>query len=160
MLKKSVNAGYFVNWNIGKKSQRKWTRFNGTYTALYDDDGILSSMISYYHLIQRENVLRTIEIKKENGVMTEATVCRPNPDGSYSNDKKVQFEYTNAEISPAKYSKMMNYFIVGEGTNWYNNTGINNQIEGAVEVPFYDSIESKKLPYRIIFGMATVLSEK
>ena len=39
LLRKTVNSGLYTNWLDGE--DREWMRFNGTYSAFYDGDGIL-----------------------------------------------------------------------------------------------------------------------
>lgn len=46
LLKKTVNSGYYANWN--EREPKKWLRFNGTYTAEYDSDGIAKTMSAVF----------------------------------------------------------------------------------------------------------------
>lgn len=118
LMKKSVNSGFYANWN--ERETKKWLRFNGTYTAEYDSDGIASVMSAVFR-VGPSAIQNKIEVKKENGVITEAIVKHPNADGGFNESNKFEFEYNDTEISAARYSQMMNYFIVGQGSNYYNN---------------------------------------
>ncbi len=118
LLKKTVNSGYYANWN--EREPKKWLRFNGTYTAEYDSDGIAKTMSAVFRN-GKDGIQYQIEIKKENGVITEAVVKQPDGSGSLTETTKYKFEYTDAEISAARYSQMINYFIIGAGSNYYNN---------------------------------------
>lgn len=119
LLKKTVNSGYYANWN--EREPKKWLRFNGTYTTEYDADGIARLMSAEFRNGQ-DGIQFQIEVKKENGVITEAVVKQPSgSDDSFTETAKYEFEYTDTEISAARYSQMMNYFITGDGNNYYNN---------------------------------------
>lgn len=118
LLKKTVNSGYYANWN--EREPKKWLRFNGTYTAEYDSDGIAKTMSAVFRN-GKDGIQYQIEVKKVNGVITEAVVKQPDGSGSLTETTKYEFEYTDAEISAARYSQMMNYFIIGDGSNYYNN---------------------------------------
>ena len=113
LIKKSINTGYFAKWTPGKK--KNWTRFNGTYTAEYDSDGIVKMMSAVFREAPSQ-VQKTIETEKENGFITGAVMKAGENDAV-----RYEFEYTDEEISAARYSQMMNYFIIGAGSNYYNN---------------------------------------
>lgn len=57
-----------------------------------------------------------VEVQKENGVITGAVL-----NGGTASAERYEFEYNDTEISAARYSQMMNYFIIGSGSNYYNN---------------------------------------
>ena len=118
LLKKTVNSGYYANWN--EREPKKWLRFNGTYTAEYDSDGIAKTMSAVFRN-GKDGIQYQIVVKKVNGVITEAVVKQPDGSGSLTETTKYEFEYTDAEISAARYSQMINYFIIGAGSNYYNN---------------------------------------
>ena len=40
LLKKTVNSGMYANWGV--QDEKEWMRFNGTYTANYDENGIVT----------------------------------------------------------------------------------------------------------------------
>ena len=118
LLKKTVNSGYYANWN--EREPKKWLQFNGTYTAEYDSDGIAKTMSAVFRN-GKDGIQYQIEVKKVNGVITEAVVKQPDGSGSLTETTKYEFEYIDTEISAARYSQMMNYFIIGAGSNYYNN---------------------------------------
>lgn len=118
LMKKSINTGYYANWN--EREPKKWLRFNGTYTAEYDEDGIISVMSADYRM-GPSTTQYVYETKKVNGVITEIIEKQPDGNGGYTPMKKCEFEYTDTKISAARYSQMMNYFIIGSGSNYYIN---------------------------------------
>lgn len=119
LMKKSVNSGYYANWDAN--NPKVWRRFNGTYTAEYDNDGILKTMSAEFRT-GPSGVQKKFETKKENGFITEIIVKGiSGKTNDFIAEKKIEFEYTDTEISAARYSQMMNYFAVGEGSNYYNN---------------------------------------
>ena len=62
-------------------------------------------------------------ITMEDGHITEAVVQQGGEDenGKIQMDdmRKVEFEYTDIEISPQRYATMMNAHIMDEGNNYY-----------------------------------------
>lgn len=113
LMKKSINTGYYANWS--EREPKKWLRFNGTYTAQYDIDGIVS-VVSAEFRVGPPQTQYIVELQKENGYITGATL-----NGGSSSGRRYEFEYTDIEISAARYSQMMNYFIIGAGSNYYIN---------------------------------------
>ncbi len=113
LMKKSINSGYYANWN--EREPKRWLRFNGTYTAEYDSDGIAKNMSAEFRLGPTQTS-HIVEVQKENGVITGAVL-----NGGTASAVKYEFEYNDTEISAARYSQMMNYFIIGSGSNYYNN---------------------------------------
>ncbi|MBR1483683.1 MAG: dockerin type I repeat-containing protein [Ruminococcus sp.] len=112
LLQKTVNSGYYANWD--DHNPKRWLRFNGTYTAVYDSDGIAKLMTAVYRNGPDSTVF-SVEVTRQDGVITEATVTSGAISTTY------EFEYTDIEISPQRYSNMMNYFIIGSSSNFYNN---------------------------------------
>ena len=60
-------------------------------------------------------IQKTVEVEKENGIIT-GTILKSGTNGAV----KFEFEYTDEEINAARYAQMMNYFIIGAGSNYYN----------------------------------------
>ena len=112
VIKKSINTGYFTKWTSGSK--KNWTRFNGTYTTEYDSDGIVKIMSADFREAPSQ-IQKTVEVEKENGIIT-GTILKSGTNGAV----KFEFEYTDEEINAARYAQMMNYFIIGAGSNYYN----------------------------------------
>ena len=115
LLVRTVNTGMYANW--GTEDEKEWLRFNGTYTASYDGDGIVVSTSS---------VLRTgpsgidgrYDAFREDGLVTEATILYP--EGStWAGMTRFVFEYTDMEMSPGRYATMINSFLMGESNNYY-----------------------------------------
>lgn len=112
VIKKSINTGCFTKWTSQTKKNR--TRFNGTYTTEYDSDGIVKIMSAGLREAPSQ-IQKTVEVEKENGIITGA-ILKSGTNGAV----KFEFEYTDEEINAARYAQMMNYFIIGAGSNYYN----------------------------------------
>lgn len=117
LLRKTVNTGMYANWLEGEK--KEWLRFRGVYTADYDGDGIISKMTGDFGK-EGTSVDDQFEVIREDKRITEVVVQIPDADDSWLALTKYEFEYTDTEISPARYSLMMNYFIVGNQSNYYH----------------------------------------
>ena len=117
LLRKTVNRGLYTNWMDGE--DREWMRFNGTYACSYDSEGILSSTSSEYRSGDTP-VDYIFEVTRENGRVTE--VVRKRKDmgtGEETNDAKIVFEYSDIPTDDARYSLMINAFILEEGNTFY-----------------------------------------
>ncbi|MBO4887838.1 MAG: hypothetical protein J5589_05955 [Firmicutes bacterium] len=117
LLQTTVNRGLYTNWLDGE--DRDWLRFNGTYTANYDSEGILSSTSCEYRDDQvPQNYL--FEITMENGLVTEVVRKIKSADSDEAVlDAKIVFEYTDIQIDASRYSRMINAFIIEEGNTFY-----------------------------------------
>ena len=115
LLKRTTNTGIYTKWSEGE--EKNWVRFNGKYSADYDDDGIVSLLSAVYTLSGYEEQGR-FEVKKENGRITEITRYIPY-DGEWKPYEQYVFEYNDTEISPSRYATMINYFIADHGGNYY-----------------------------------------
>lgn len=115
LLVRTINTGMYANWI--PSTEKEWLRFNGTYSATYDSDGIVVSTSVVYRT-GNSGVDGRFDAYRENGLITEATVL--NPDGtSWSGMTRFVFEYTDTEISAARYAIMINSFLLGEENNYY-----------------------------------------
>lgn len=115
LLKRTTNTGIYTKWSEGE--EKKWVRFNGKYSADYDDDGIVSLLSAVYSLSGYEEQGK-FEVKKENGRITEITRYI-SVDGGWEPFEQYVFEYNDTEISPSRYAAMINYFIADHGGNYY-----------------------------------------
>ena len=115
LLKRTTNTGIYTKWSEGE--EKKWVRFNGKYSADYDDDGIVSLLSAVYLLTGYEEQGK-FEVKKENGIITEITRYIPG-DGGWMPYEQYVFEYNDTEISPSRFATMINYFIADHGGNYY-----------------------------------------
>jgi hypothetical protein len=118
LLKKTVNDGLFANWADGQA--KEWYRFMGSYTAEYDENGIAKELLSEYDDVSTNSKDR-YDIMVEDGKVTEV-VCRKyvtsdEPDGMAFT--KYEFEYSDVEISQARYASMINYIIMEGGGTFY-----------------------------------------
>ena len=115
LLKRTTNTGIYTKWSEGE--EKNWVRFNGKYSADYDDDGIVSLLSAVYSLTGYEEQGK-FEVKKENGRITEITRYIPN-NGGWMPFEQYVFEYNDTDISPSRYATMINYFITNHGGNYY-----------------------------------------
>ena len=116
-LRKTVNNGLYTNWLDGE--DREWMRFNGTYSAFYDSDGILehTECVFWDDQIPSNYVF---EVKKENGRVAEV-VRKASTEGKDEevNEAKIVFEYTDTRIDAGRYSRMINAHILESENNFY-----------------------------------------
>ena len=117
VLQKTVNHGLYTNWMDGE--DRDWLRFNGTYTANYDKDGILTSTSTVF----RDDQTPTdylFETSRDNGRVTQV-IRRSRPQGSdqITDEAKIVFEYTDIGVDAGRYSRMINAQIIEEGNSFY-----------------------------------------
>ena len=103
--------------NRGAEVEKEWLRFNGTYTASYDGDGIVVSTSSVMRA-GRSGIDDRFEAFRENGLITEATVLYPEG-SSWTGSTRFVFEYTDMEMSHGRYATMINSFLMGESNNYY-----------------------------------------
>lgn len=115
LLRKTVNSGIYANWNDGDEKQ--WERFNGTYAAEYDADGILQSTSSVFRM-GPPGAADLLTIKRENGRITEIVHSLQYAGQEPKADMKLVFHYTDTEISPARYAMMINDLVMGTN-NYY-----------------------------------------
>lgn len=116
LLKKTVNTGEYANWIEGEK--KEWLRFRGVYTADYDGDGIVNIMTGDFGK-DGIRIEKQFVVTRADGKITE--VIEQIPDGdSWTDLTRLTFEYDETEISPARYSLMMNYFIAGSQSKYYH----------------------------------------
>ncbi len=117
LLQKTVNNGLYANWD-DKEQPKEWMRFNGTYTAEYDSDGIVSDTSAVYRAGPSGKELK-FEVKRENGRVTEAIRYRCNGTDGWIEDEKTVFEYTDIAVSKSRYASMINAFLLGESSTYY-----------------------------------------
>ena len=156
LLKKTVNDGLFANYN--DKEVKVWKRFDGSYTAFYDDNGIVSETEAIFTTFPGSGKQYKIELTVKDGRVAEAiryywsvpqdesagedagtvpedgdesadsgstdqgsesTNTDSSDQGVWEPEKKFEFEYTDIEVSPARYSSMINYHLLEGGGNYY-----------------------------------------
>lgn len=165
LLKKTVNDGLFANYN--DKEVKEWKRFDGSYTAFYDDNGIVSETEALFTTFPGSGKQNKFELTITDGRVVEAiryvwsvpqdegaaedagtapeeggestgsdtagesadsgstdqgsesTNTDSSDEGVWEPEKKFEFEYTDIEISPARYSSMINYHLLEGGGNYY-----------------------------------------
>ncbi len=121
LLARTVNTGLYANWNDGE--EKEWERFNGTYAADYDEDGIISSTSAVFRA-GPEGAADLFEITKMDGRITEVihALRYPGEDAAQPMERIV-FTYGETETDPARYALMINAHIVTDGYSyryyWY-----------------------------------------
>ena len=113
LLTKTVNRGIYSNW-IGDED-RIWYRFNGTYTAEYDEEGILKKCSAVYRAGPSGSGV-TFETRRKDGLVYEVVMIDVNDNGL---EEKYVFEYTDIETDASRYSRMINCHLLGEGNTYY-----------------------------------------
>ena len=121
LLKKTVNTGMYANVNAGEK--KTWQRFNGTYRADYDTNGILKQTSAKFRMGVSGKEYSFI-VKRKNGRITSVTRRRwvhprDGQKGYWENEGKILFKYTNIKISKQRYSSMINDAVIGSSNNYY-----------------------------------------
>lgn len=122
LLKKTVNSGVYANWLKDEPEEKEWQRFNGTYTANYDVNGILSDTSAVYRA-GPSGAQEAVEVTVKDGKVTEIIVSQIVQGQAPLPMEKFVFEYTDVTIEPVRYSMMINDIIFGDNLyykyNWY-----------------------------------------
>ena len=116
LLRKTVNTGMYANW--GGDEEKEWLRFSGTYTAEYDDDGIVQ-LNSAVHRAGPSGTDSRYELTKADGAVTECVEYVPMDGDQWFATARFTFEYTDTETTPARYAQMINSFLMGSENNYY-----------------------------------------
>lgn len=116
LLLKTVNTGMYANWS-GEEA-KEWLRFSGTYTADYDDDGIVA-VTSAVHRVGPSGIDSRYELTKADGVVIDGTCYAPTNDDNWFCTTRFSFEYTDIETTSARYAQMINSFLMGSESSYY-----------------------------------------
>lgn len=116
LLQKTVNNGLYANWD--QEDQKEWQRFNGTYTAEYDPDGIISKTSGVFRAGPSGDQDK-FELTVEEGKVKEAVKYRSDGKGGWMKDEKFEFEYTDLPVSKERYASMINCFLTSGGGTYY-----------------------------------------
>ncbi len=143
LLRKTVNDGLFANYNDDE--EKIWRRFDGSYTVEYDENGIVSVTSALFKNFPGSGNQNKFDLTVVDGRVTEVlmsnwvpvmdenadqdtstdseeadeTAAEATSEGSWEPYNKFVFEYTDTEISPARYASMINYFLLEGGGNYY-----------------------------------------
>ena len=117
-LKKTVNSGRYSNTNPG--DEEEWMLFNGTYTANYDDNGILESTSVVYR--EGPPVQEFWTLKMSGGQVLEAVHSTKYDSGAVVEGEKYVFTYSTNSVDKARYATMINSLIIGSDNNFYRYT--------------------------------------
>ena len=116
LLEQTVNSGLYANWGDGE--EKEWMRFNGTYTANYDPEGILRGTSAVYRAAPPGSV-ELFTLTKENGRIMEAVRSEQYEGQKAEPEERYVFTYTDKEIDPARYAMMINEQIAPSDNNYY-----------------------------------------
>ena len=117
LLRSTTNTGMYANWDDG--TEKEWQRFSGTYAATYDANGILTQTDAY-HRVGPSGTESKFELTTENGSVVEAVLLHLDYEsGEWKGATKFAFEYTDTEITPARFAAMINWTLLGETNNYY-----------------------------------------
>ena len=121
LLFKTVNTGMYANW--GGEEAKEWLRFNGTYTAEYDKEGIVKITSAVYR-VGPSGIEGRFELTRADGLVTEGVRYFPEHGGDWFADARFTFVYTDIETTSARYAQMINSFLMGSESayykyNWY-----------------------------------------
>lgn len=116
LLAKTVNTGMYANW--GGEEAKEWLRFSGTYTADYDEDGIVA-VTSAVHRVGPSGIDGRYELTKADGAVVEGACYTPTNDGDWFCTARFSFEYTDTETTSARYAQMINSFLMGSESSYY-----------------------------------------
>ena len=125
LLKKTVNRGLYANWdNIGQ-NKKVWYDFMGTYTAKYNDYGLLKLTSVKYSAKGgvASGKVDKFKYNVKNGRITSATRYSFNDaakkgKGAWVPYEKYVFKYDKKKISKYRYSNMINDIVLNEN-NYY-----------------------------------------
>ena len=136
LLVKTVNNGLFANYNDNEK--KIWRRFDGTYTANYDSNGIVENTTALFRTFPGSGNMYKFDLTIKDGRVTEAVRNKwadagtegdesssgTENEGSWEPECKYVFEYTDTGISRERYASMINCFLLDGGSyyyifNWY-----------------------------------------
>ena len=114
LLKKTINTGLYANW--GADEEKTWERFNGTYTANYDRDGILSHTSAVFRMGPSGKDLR-FKVTRKDGRVTQ--VIRQKWGGKWVDDAKFVFTYYKTRTDRQRYAAMINESIMDADNTYY-----------------------------------------
>ena len=118
LLVKTVNTGMYANWS--DREEKEWLRFSGTYTAEYDEDGI-ASLASAVHREGPSGIEYRYEVTRaDDGLVAEGISYVPEQDGSWYSLARYTFEYSELDTTPARYAQMINSYLMGSESSYYN----------------------------------------
>ena len=116
LLARTTNTGLYANWNGNE--DKEWMRFNGTYTANYDADGILNNTSAVFRS-GPSGSKDLFAVTKENGMITEVVRSLQYEGQDAELQAKYVFAYTDIEIDPVRYATMINAHIIDPSNNFY-----------------------------------------
>ena len=116
LLKQTTNVGLYANWNAG--DEKPWERFNGTYSAFYDADGIIEHTSAVFRA-GPPGTPDLFDVQRENGRVTEVIRSEQREGQTPEAQERFVFTYTDVEITPARYAMMINETVIGPSNNFY-----------------------------------------
>ena len=120
LLKRTTNTGLYANWNNGE--EKTWERFNGTYTADYDENGVVHVTSAVYRFGPSGKEL-SFKLTIKDGRIAQVVQRRWLSDGSkngkWANEQKIVFQYTDTKIDKIRYAMMINDCVLTSSSTYY-----------------------------------------
>ena len=120
LLKKTVNTGLYANWN--RDEEKVWRRFNGTYTANYDANGVVQNTSAIYRAGPSGNewyFKATVKNGRITQVIQKAWSNGADGKGHWENVNKYVFQYTDINISKVRFAQMINDCLLTSSSTYY-----------------------------------------
>lgn len=122
LLRSTAASLTAYTWVNGEKRQDKDLSATPEY-AEYDGDGIVEQIYDVEEDTDSKNFWERFIVTRDGGRITEVVCQRYDVEDKWTDQEKLTFEYNDTEISPSRYSLMMNWFIAKSSSlyefNWY-----------------------------------------
>lgn len=110
LLRSTVTSLTFYTWENGEKKQDKDLSATPEYIE-YDEEGIVEQIYDVEEDTDSKNFWERFIVTRDGGRITEVVCQRYDVEDRWTDQEKLIFEYNDTEISPSRYSLMMNWFI-------------------------------------------------
>ncbi len=109
-------------WVNGEKKQDEDVPTTPEYVE-YDSDGIVEQIYDFEKDSDKKDFWERFIVTRDGDRITEVVCQRYDVEDKWTDQEKLTFEYNDTEISPSRYSLMMNWFIAQNSSlyefNWY-----------------------------------------
>ena len=117
LLRKTINNGIFANFTDG--APKEWCRFDGTYTAYYDDNGIVNVCNAQFSSYPGSGDQVKFDVVIKDGRITDVIRSESGSDGNWTETNRFAFEYSDVGVDNARYASMINEIIMMGSNNYY-----------------------------------------
>lgn len=122
LLRSTVTFLTIYTWVNGEKKQDEDVPTTPEYIE-YDEEGIVDQIYDVEEDTDSKNFWERFIVTRDGGRITEVICQRYDVEDRWTDQEKLIFEYNDTEISPSRYSLMMNWFITQSSSlyvfNWY-----------------------------------------